>query len=170
MIGIGGLGLMAVQFLRHLSSARVIAVDTNEPRLQLAKSNGADDILLNGARAAEQIRSITKGVGVQFVLDCVGMDATLATGIAALSRNGRMTLVGAGDGKFTFGFFQVPPGAQLTTALNGGSLAMKEVLDMAALGRIKTVIDRYPLSEVRRGYEDLEQGRLKGRAVAIPGA
>lgn len=62
------------------------------------------------------------------------------------------------------------PGAQVGTSFNGSTGGLKEVLDMAALGRIKSLVDRYPLSQVKQGYEDMEQGRLRGRAVAIPGA
>ena len=54
------------------------------------------------------------------------------------------------------------------TSLNGGGVALKEVLDMAALGRIKTLVDRYPLSAVKQAYDDFEHGHLVGRAVLIP--
>lgn len=57
---------------------------------------------------------------------------------------------------------------KLVTSLNGGSVALKEVLDMAALGRIKILVDRYPLSAAKQAYDDFELGRLVGRAVLIP--
>jgi propanol-preferring alcohol dehydrogenase len=77
-------------------------------------------------------------------------------------------MVGAGGGSIPFDFFKMPPGAQLVTSLNGGSVALKEVLDMAALGRIKTLVDRYPLNEVKQAYDDFAHGHLVGRAVVIP--
>jgi len=40
---------------------------------------------------------------------------------------------------------------------------------MAALGRIKSLVDRYPLSAVKQAYDDFEHGRLVGRAVVTPG-
>ena len=98
MIGIGGLGLYAVQFLRQLTGARVIAVDSSEARLKLAREYGADDVVSSGPDAADQIRELTGGVGAAFVLDCVGVNATLATGVAALSWRGRLAMVGAGGG------------------------------------------------------------------------
>jgi len=52
--------------------------------------------------------------------------------------------------------------------LNGGSIALMEVVAMAALGRIKILVDRYPLSEAKRAYDDFEHGRLVGRAVLMP--
>jgi propanol-preferring alcohol dehydrogenase len=169
VIGIGGLGLYAVQFLRQLTGARVVAVDSSEARLKLAREHGADDVVSSGPDAAEQIRELSGGIGAAFALDCVGVNATLATGVAALSWRGRLAMVGAGGGSIPFDFFKMPPGAQLVTSLNGGSVALKEVLDMAALGRIKSLVDRYPFSAVKQAYDDFEHGRLVGRAVVIPG-
>src|SRR6185295_875450 len=95
---------------------------------------------------------------------------TLATGVAVLSWRGRFAMVGAGGGSIPFDFFKEAPGAQLVTSLNGGGVALKEVVDMAALGRIKSLVDRYPLSAVKQAYDDFEHGRLVGRAVLIPTA
>ena len=168
MIGVGGLGLYAVQFLRQLTGARVVAVDSTEARLKLAREYGADDVVSSGPDAADQIRELTGGVGAAFVLDCVGVNATLATAVAALSWRGRLAMVGAGGGSIPFDFFKVPPGAQLVTSLNGGSIALMEVVEMAALGRLKVLVDRYPLSAAKQAYDDFEHGRLVGRAVLMP--
>jgi len=168
VIGVGGLGLYAVQFLRQLTGARVVAVDSHEGRLKLAREYGADDVVISGPHAAEQIRELSGGIGAAFVLDCVGVNATLAEGVAALSWRGRLVMVGAGGGSIPFDFFKMPPGAQFVTSLNGGGVALKEVIDMAALGRIKSLEDRYPLSAVKQAYEDFEHGHLTGRAVVIP--
>ena len=84
VVGIGGLGLLAVQFLRSLCSARVIAVDSNQARLEFAKAHGADVTILSDASAAEHIRDFTSGRGATFVLEGVGVDATLEMGIAVV--------------------------------------------------------------------------------------
>ena len=83
VIGIGGLGLYAVQFLRQLTGARVVAVDSSEARLKLAREYGADDLISSGPDAADQIRELTGGVGATFVLDCVGVSVQGAAGRAA---------------------------------------------------------------------------------------
>ena len=170
VIGVGGLGLYAVQFLRQLTAARVVAVDSTEARLKLAREYGADDVVTSGPDAAKQIRELSHGIGATFILDCVGVDATLATAVAALSWRGRLAMVGAGGGVIPFDFFKEPPGAQLVTSLNGGSIALMEVVEMAALGRIKSLVDRYPLRAVRQAYDDFAQGHLVGRAVVVPEA
>jgi propanol-preferring alcohol dehydrogenase len=168
VIGVGGLGLYAVQFLRQLTGARVVAVDSNEARLTLAREYGADDVVSSGPDAADEIRELAGGIGATFVLDCVGVNATLATGIAALSWRGRLAMVGAGGGSIPFDFFKVPPGAQLVTSFNGGSVALMEVIEMAALGRLKILVDRYPLSGAKQAYDEFARGHLVGRAVLTP--
>jgi propanol-preferring alcohol dehydrogenase len=168
VIGIGGLGFYAVQLLRQLTGARIVAVATREARLKLALEYGADNAIKSGPEAADQIREITGGIGAAFVLDCVGVNDTLTTGVTVLSWRGRLAMVGAGGGSIPFDFFKVPPGAQLVTSLNGGGVALKEIVDMAALGRIKSLVDRYPLSAVKQAYDDFEHGHLVGRAVVIP--
>src|SRR5207302_10452084 len=59
VIGVGGLGLLAVQFLRSLCAARVIAVDNDPKHLQLAKDHGADNTLSSNANTAAQVRGLT---------------------------------------------------------------------------------------------------------------
>jgi propanol-preferring alcohol dehydrogenase len=170
VIGIGGLGLYAVQFLRQLTGARVVAVDSGEARLKLASEYGADDVVTSGPDAAQEIRELSGGLGAAFVLDCVGVNETLALGVAVLSWRGRLCLVGAGGGSVPFDFFKETPGAQLVTSLNGGGVALKEIVDMAALGRIKSLVDRYPLSAINQAYDDFANGHLVGRAVVMPQA
>jgi alcohol dehydrogenase, propanol-preferring len=170
VIGVGGLGLFAVQFLRTLSSALVIAVDNDQRHLELAKQHGADHTMLSDASTAEQIRSLTSGAGATFILDCVGAETTLKTGVGALARLGRLTLVGAALKTVPFGLHEVPWGAQLSTNMNGGTVNLREVIELARLGRIETIEDRYPLNRVEDAYNDLRNGTLRGRAVCIPTA
>jgi propanol-preferring alcohol dehydrogenase len=169
VIGVGGLGIYAVQFLRQLTAARVVAVDRSAARLKLARQYGADDVVMSGPDAAHQIRELTGGLGAAFVLDCAGVDATLAMGVAALSWRGRLAMVGAGGGSIPFDFLKVPPGAQFVTSLNSASVALMDVVGMAALGPLRILVDRYPLSAANQAYEDFEHGRLVGRAVLLPG-
>ena len=78
VIGVGGLGHMAVQLVRAISPADVIAVDVDRGKLELAREVGATATVEAGEDAAEAVRELTGGRGVTVVLDCVGTDATLA--------------------------------------------------------------------------------------------
>ena len=98
VIGIGGLGHLAIQILRATTEARVVAVDQRPDALELAKACGADDVVLAGDSPAEAIRDVTKGRGAQAVFDMVGLDSTLELAGRAVSVNGHIGLVGLGGG------------------------------------------------------------------------
>src|SRR5512139_1675390 len=84
IIGAGGLGQMAIQIIKALSPARVVAVDLAAEKLAAAKTLGADAAVAADDRAAEHIRDLTQGSGAELVLDIVGSDTTLqlALGVA----------------------------------------------------------------------------------------
>jgi D-arabinose 1-dehydrogenase-like Zn-dependent alcohol dehydrogenase len=62
-------------------------------------------------------------------------------------------------GTIKFGLRDIPWGAQLTTSMNGGTANLREIVELARLGRIETIEDRYPLSRVADAYRDLEEGK-----------
>lgn len=86
IIGVGGLGHMAVQLMRVLAPVRIVAADVDQAKLEQAKALGADEVVNNGDvdRAAEQIRKITGPRGAGLVLDCVGVQPTLNLGTRLL--------------------------------------------------------------------------------------
>ncbi|MFF4827271.1 alcohol dehydrogenase catalytic domain-containing protein [Streptomyces sp. NPDC001312] len=86
VIGAGGLGAFAVQYLRLLTGANVIAVDTDQARLRLTHELGAHNTLVGtDEQTSDQIRALTDGYGADAVLDFVGVDATIASGIAVVA-------------------------------------------------------------------------------------
>ncbi|WP_404312343.1 alcohol dehydrogenase catalytic domain-containing protein [Agrococcus terreus] len=84
VIGAGGLGHVAIQLLRQLTSAKVIALDVGEEKLAFAREMGAHETVESNADAAARVRELTDGIGAEVVLDFVGIDATGATAMAAV--------------------------------------------------------------------------------------
>lgn len=168
VIGIGGLGHMAVELLRELSPARIIAVDIDERKLQLARELGAHDVVPSDASAAETIRAMTGGLGAELVLDVVGNDATLATAAAAARVEGDLTILGIGGGTLPLSFFSVPYEVSVQTTYWGSATELMEVLDLARAGRISAKAATYSLDEATEIYERLERGDIDGRAVITP--
>src|SRR6185503_1871828 len=87
VIGIGGLGHMAVQILGALCATRVVAVDTSPERLAMARELGAQAAIHAGPDAAAEVREATGG-GADLVLDMVGSTSSLETGAKVLRSEG----------------------------------------------------------------------------------
>jgi propanol-preferring alcohol dehydrogenase len=170
VLGVGNLGTLAIQLLRQLTGARVIAVDANEGRLELARQSGADLGLIYGSDTELQLREQTCGIGANVVIDCVGVDATMLVGVRALARGGRYVLTASDRGGFRFTADSVPPGAQICVSGGGGTVDLSDLIALAAARRVRTFVDRYPLSRVDQACKDLEAGLLRGRAVCVPDA
>ena len=168
VIGVGGLGHMAVQILRELTPARVIAVDTSAEKLRLAEEVGAEEAVEPGASAAEAIRELTGGLGADLVLDNVGAEETIALGAAVARFESHVTVVGLAGGTFQFGFGALPFEAQLTIPYWGTAIELIEVLDLARAGKIRAHVERFPLDDAPRAYERMREGSLDGRAVICP--
>jgi propanol-preferring alcohol dehydrogenase len=168
VIGVGGLGHMAVQILRELTPARVIAVDTSAEKLRLAEGVGAEETVEPVEGAAEAIRELTGGLGADLVLDNVGGEETIALGAAIARFESHLTVVGLAGGTFQFGFGALPFEAQLTIPYWGTAIELIEVLDLARAGKIRAHVERFPLDDAPRAYERMREGSLDGRAVICP--
>lgn len=170
VIGVGGLGHLGVQILKATTAARVIAVDTRNEALELARQSGADLTLEAGPTAAEAIREATRGHGADLVLDFVGSDTTLATGAAAARMLGDLTVVGIAGGTLPLSFFSIPYEVSVQTTYWGSRPELVEVLDLAARGLLRPAVTTYPLDQAADAYRRMEAGELSGRAVITPGA
>jgi propanol-preferring alcohol dehydrogenase len=170
VIGVGGLGHLAVQILKATTAARVIAVDTRPGALALARDLGADLTVASGEAAADQIREATGGRGADVVLDFVGADATLALGAAAARTAGDLTIVGIAGGTLPVSFFSVPYEVSVQTTYWGSRPELIEVLDLGARGMLRPKVTTFPLEEAIDVYRRLLAGELTGRAVIVPAA
>jgi alcohol dehydrogenase, propanol-preferring len=168
VIGVGGLGHMAVQILKALSPATVVAVDLDEDKLKLAEQIGADHTVRSDDDAAEEIRGLTGGFGCELVVDCVGAQPTVELAAAVSRPLGDIALVGIGGGTLGVSFFTVPQEASVATTYWGGVTELKEVIELARRGLLDVHTERFPLDRALDAYERLERGEIEGRAVITP--
>jgi len=168
VIGAGGLGHLAIQILSAMTPATVIAVDTREPALALARQVGAAATINAQSDVAEQVRDAIGGAGADVVLDFVGSAPTIALGAAVAKAGTDLVVVGAAAGQFAWNFYALPYEVSLTTSFWGTLPELHEVIALARQGRIKAHVQRFPLEDALRAYELMEQGQLSGRAVIVP--
>jgi propanol-preferring alcohol dehydrogenase len=161
VIGAGGLGQMAIQTLRALSAATtVVAVDTAPDKLATAKRMGADEALISGDEAVARIKHITRGQGAQLVLDMVGMDATLRLAARVARARGDVTIVGLGGGAFPVNFDSAPHECSVASPYWGAIGELMEVVTLAQAGKLRMLVEQFPLERAAEAYQLLRQGKI----------
>ena len=175
----GGVGLLLVQWLKHVG-ARVIGTVSTDEKAALARAAGADHVILYGKEdVAAQVRELTDGKGVEVTFDGVGRD-TWETSLNATARRGLIVSYGNASGPVT--------GVNLGTLAQKGSLYVSRptlfdyyhnaaeraagaeyVFDMFRQGIIDiTIGHRYTLEDVAQAHRDLEGRKTVGSSILIP--
>jgi propanol-preferring alcohol dehydrogenase len=167
LIGVGGLGGYAVQFLRLLSGAEIVAVDTAPHRLTRADALGAHRTVLAGDDLAAQLREATGGEGADVVLDLVGSDATMAAALSASRPLGAVALIGAAMGTARVSWPTVARECEVFIPQGGTMPDLEEVVALAASGSLVSDSQTFAFSEVEQAYARLRAGDLVGRAVVV---
>jgi NAD+-dependent secondary alcohol dehydrogenase Adh1 len=168
VVGIGGVGHIAIQLARELGSARVVAVDTQRDRLALARELGVDETIDGGARAAREVRELTGGRGADVVLDFVGTDATHAGSLEMLAPGGTYSVVGYGGTVTAPSHALVGLEHSVLANLVGRWSDLWELIELQAAGRLRLVVQTHPLEAVNDVLDGLRAGSIRGRAVLVP--
>jgi NAD+-dependent secondary alcohol dehydrogenase Adh1 len=169
VIGIGGVGHIAVQLARELGSSRVIAVDTESERLDLARELGADETVPGGSGAANGVRDLTDGRGGDVVFDFVGTDHTHAASMDMLARAGTYSVIGYGGNLPLTSMGLVVDEQSVVANLVGSWTDLYEVIQLHAAGRVQLKVETHPLDAINEVLEKLRNGGILGRAVLVPG-
>ena len=175
VLGAGGVGLAAMLGARVVGAANVIAVDIADAKLTKAEQVAAD-ITINSSKVdlADAIEEITGGRGVDFAIDCVGVDGSLESAFRATRPGGTVVAVGLMHATIssdidTFSLLM----EKTLTGTYGGSISPRRdipaFVDLYMAGRldIGALMDHEcKLSEVGQTLNELEQGRFT-RAVIL---
>jgi NADPH2:quinone reductase len=175
----GGVGLLLVQWLKHVG-ARVIGTVSTDEKAALARAAGADHVILYGKEdVARQVRELTGGKGVEVSFDGVGLE-TWEMSLTATARRGLIVSYGNASGPVS--------GVNLATLAQKGSLYVSRptlfdyyhnpaeraagaeyVFDMFRQGVIEmTIGQRYALEDAAQAHRDLEARKTIGSSVLIP--
>ena len=168
LIGVGGLGHVAVQIARATTAAQVIAVDVKPDALELARKLGAHHAIAADESAAAAVRELTGGRGADVVIDFVGATTTLELARAVARNLADLTIVGIAGGQLPVSFFSQPYEVAIATTYWGSRPELAELLALAAGGQVSAERSIYSLDHGAQAYRDLHDGRVTGRAVVVP--
>jgi propanol-preferring alcohol dehydrogenase len=164
VVGSGGLGGYAIQYLRGLTQARIVAVDVAPHRLDFARELGADVTLLAADATPQALRELTDG-GAHASFEFVGSPEARALALAAGRSMGAVGLIGSG-GVIDAGM--IPGGADVFTTIASTIKDLREVVAMAQRGGLRMEAEVFPFAQAPEAYQRLEAGTLRSRAVVTP--
>lgn len=168
VIGIGGLGHIALQVLTSLCSATIVAIDRSNIALGLAEELGANHCVQADENVVDKVRALTGGQGLEAVIDFVGEHGTPDQAMAMLKKGGTYYIVGYG------GIVKVPTIDMIFSEFNivgnlvGNYAELTELMNLAAVGKTRLETVTYKFDQINEAMHDLIDGRVKGRAILVP--
>ncbi|WP_290054750.1 alcohol dehydrogenase catalytic domain-containing protein [Amycolatopsis solani] len=169
VIGVGGLGHVALSILRALTGATVVAVDLREQALELARELGADHTATTGT-CAEVVRAATDGRGADVVFDFAVAPSTADVTPSLLRKGADLVLVGSGGGVVPVTKpGPLPAGTRVSLPFWGSRAELAEVVGLARRGLLPVRTTEFGLAEAPRVFGRLAAGEVVGRAVLVPG-
>ena len=169
VIGLGGVGLSAVQGARMAGANPIIAVDRVPEKLELARRFGATAALEAGPDVRKQVRDLTEGRGADHVFDCVGLASTIKDGWKMARRGGALTIVGIGGKTEVVDFSSLELfyfARRVIPCVNGSLDALRDLpayFDQIRDGSLdlKSLVSRETdLDGVADGFRDLARGTV----------
>ncbi|MEV4508765.1 Zn-dependent alcohol dehydrogenase [Dactylosporangium sp. NPDC049525] len=167
VIGLGGVGLAALQGARIAGASTVIAVDAAPAKEDLALSLGATHFLTPGTSLAKEVRALTSGRGADHAIECVGRAATIRAAWSVTRRGGRATVLGLGSttDEVTFSALEVAYFARTLTGCMYGSTdpavdvpVLLSHYRTGALNLSALVTDHISLNDVNDAFDRMRNG------------
>lgn len=159
VVGLGGLGHMAVKFARALG-AHVVVFTTSTKKKEDAHRLGADEVVVS--RNTDEMR---KHAGsFDFILDAVSADHDINAYIQLLRRDGNITLVGAPEKPLSVPAFSLIFGRRsLSGSSIGGVAETQEMLDFCGKHNLTADVEVIPIQKVNEAYDRLLKSDVKYR-------
>ncbi len=171
IVGTGGLGLMAIQLTKAVTGAKIIAMDLDDQKLDVAKKNGADNIINSKKEdAVKAIMELTDKLGADAIIDFVNASKTVETHMQFLRRRARLVLVGLFGGELKLSLVTMPTRAYKIIGSYTGTVSdLIELVSLARRGVIKPVVsNRFKLDQATEALTMLKDGKILGRGVMNP--
>lgn len=177
VVGVGGIGLNAIQALRLVGADPIVAVDANPAKEPFARQFGATHFVnASQTNVAEAVKDYTHG-GADWVFECVGHKQVLEEAIRYLDWAGSLVILGVTP--FGTGIQFLPEELFLDKSIlgcrYGSSRPQRDIPRFAALylsGKFmldELITATYPMEAIDRVFEDMEAGRLARGVLEFPG-
>ncbi|MEU3471423.1 MULTISPECIES: NAD(P)-dependent alcohol dehydrogenase [Nocardiaceae] len=168
VIGAGGLGHIGIQVLEALSPAELIVIDRNADAVKLALTLGADHAVVADGSQVDQVMELTGGFGAEVVLDFVGENGSTAEGLAMTRRAGDYHVIGYGENVDVPTIDLVSAEKNIVGNLVGSYNDLCDLMSLAARGAVNLHTQTYALDDFQSAIDDLDNGRVRGRAILVP--
>jgi NAD+-dependent secondary alcohol dehydrogenase Adh1 len=168
VIGAGGLGHIGIQVMHAISPAELIVVDRNPDAVKLALDIGADHAIVADGNHVQQVLDLTGGHGAEVVIDFVGEGGSTKQGIAMTRRAGDYLVVGYGENVDVPTIDLVSSEKNIIGNLVGSYNDLVELMALAAQQKVTLHTVKYALDDVQSAIDDLDAGRVRGRAILLP--
>ncbi|WP_233712132.1 NAD(P)-dependent alcohol dehydrogenase [Kribbella turkmenica] len=168
VIGAGGLGHIGIQVLKALTPAELIVVDRNPDAVKLAVSIGADHGVVAEGDHVDDVLALTGGHGAEVVVDFVGEGGATAEGVRMLRRAGDYHVVGYGEDVVVPTIDIISTEINIVGNLVGSYNDLCDLMVLAARGAVRLHTAKYALDDFQTAIDDLDGGRVRGRAILIP--
>jgi propanol-preferring alcohol dehydrogenase len=166
IFGIGGLGHLAVQIGRAFG-AEVTAIDISEEKLELARSFGAASAL---AATSDVVKQLRRKGGVHVALVTSAAKAAYDMAFSCLRPTGTLLVVGLPAENICFPPILMAGGeVRIRASAVGTRQDLREVLAMAAAGKLRCQVVARPLAQANEALDQLRKGQVSGRIVLTPG-
>lgn len=167
VVGVGGLGHIGIQCLKAMCGAEVIAVDTSDVSLELARESGADHLVRADESVVDHILDLTSG-GAQHVMDYVGEKGSTTKGLDMTRGMGSYYVIGYGENINYPTVNMVVGEKNIIGNLVGTWADLNELMSLAGRGLVKLATQEYSLADANTALHDLAKGQVKGRAILVP--
>jgi len=165
VFGVGGLGHLAVQIGRELG-ADVAAIDISDEKLALAKSLGASTVL--NAASTNVVKELRGKGGVHVALVASAAKAAYDTAFSCLRPTGTLLVVGLPAESICFPpILMAAAEVRIQASAVGTRQDLRDVLALAAAGKIRCRVGTRPLSEANQALDQLRSGQVSGRIVLV---
>ena len=171
IVGVGPIGLMAVDVAKSLGARWVVAVDVNDYRLSLAKEVGADlSINAKDQDPVKTILDLTDQYGVDVVCEMSGSPRALTSAFSYIKKGGRMSILGLPDGPVSIDINNVIVFKGITIhGITGRRMMQTWELGQSLIDSGKLHLDRIvthilPFDQFEEGFQLMHEGRC-GKVV-----